>query len=85
MGGLVYEEHHDDGMGDNIGTGIKDPLKDLVYRVHPLPEAMVDHVFDFGSLAPGSQSRSGRDKSIHTGTTKHVIQHTPNWPTHSKP
>jgi hypothetical protein len=52
QGGLVFEEHHDGGEGENVGTGIKDPLKDLVYRVHPLPEAMVDHVFDFGSLAP---------------------------------
>jgi hypothetical protein len=57
MGGLAFEEHHDDDdVAENVGTGIKDPLKDLVYRVHPLPEAMVDHVFDFGALAPDTES-----------------------------
>jgi hypothetical protein len=57
MGGLAFDE--DDGaddMSENVGTGIRDPLKDLVYRVHPLPEAMVDHVFDFGALAPTTES-----------------------------
>ena len=46
--GLVFQ--HDDGLNDveNVGTGIKDPLSELVYRVHPLPESMVDHLFDFG-------------------------------------
>ena len=29
---------------------IPDPLENLVYRVHPLPDSFVDHVFDFGSL-----------------------------------
>jgi hypothetical protein len=48
--GLVFD------MGEtaeveNVGTGIKDPLSELVYRVHPLPESMVDHVFDFGALS----------------------------------
>lgn len=41
--GLVYE-HQQSEFGpnnDNIGTGIHDPLKNLVYRVHPLPESMV--------------------------------------------
>jgi MoxR-like ATPase len=57
MGGLAFEEHHDDeDVAENVGTGIKDPLKDLVYRVHPLPEAMVDHVFDFGALAKETES-----------------------------
>ena len=49
-GGLVFDlsEAAED---ENVGTGIKDPLSQLVYRVHPLPESMVDHVFDFGALS----------------------------------
>eukprot|EP00750_Incisomonas_marina_P010789 INCI16307.8.p1 GENE.INCI16307.8~~INCI16307.8.p1 ORF type:complete len:4556 (+),score=887.02 INCI16307.8:48-13670(+) len=55
--GLVYGKQAagDGTVGqlDNIEevSGITDPLEDLVYRVHPLPESMVDHVFDFGSLS----------------------------------
>ena len=29
-----------------------DDLSKLVYRVHPLPETMLDHVWDYGSLSP---------------------------------
>ena len=50
--GLVFE--HDAASLDdaeNVGTGIKDPLSDLVYRVHPLPESMTDYIFDFGALS----------------------------------
>jgi len=50
MAGLIFD-HFAGGHGDNVGTGITDPLKDLVYRVHPLPESMVDQVFDFGALS----------------------------------
>ena len=51
--GLVFEHHmaiegNEDGA---VGTGIHDPLKDLVYRVHPLPESMIDFIFDFGALS----------------------------------
>ena len=48
---------HDDGLSDveNVGTGIKDPLSELVYRVHPLPESIVDHVFDFGALSQATE------------------------------
>jgi hypothetical protein len=38
-----------------LQSGIRDPLKDLVYRVHPLPESMIDFVFDFGALAPETE------------------------------
>ena len=31
---------------------IADEYSKLVYRVHPLPEAMIDFVWDYGSLAP---------------------------------
>ena len=31
---------------------ITDEYSKLVYRVHPLPEAMIDFVWDYGSLAP---------------------------------
>ena len=34
------------------GKNKNDPYSDLVYRVHPLPEAMVDYVWDYGSLTP---------------------------------
>ena len=50
--GLVFE--HDSSSPDdaeNVGTGIKDPLSELVYRVHPLPESMTDYIFDFGALS----------------------------------
>jgi len=50
MAGLVFE-HQGTTHSENVGTGIKDPLRNLVYRVHPLPEAMIDHIFDFGSLS----------------------------------
>lgn len=30
---------------------IPDPLENLVYRVHPLPDSFVDHVYEFGSLS----------------------------------
>ena len=33
-------------------TKISDEYSGLVYRVHPLPEAMIDYVWDYGSLAP---------------------------------
>ncbi|XP_028413793.1 uncharacterized protein LOC114536639 [Dendronephthya gigantea] len=34
------------------GKNIVDEYSGLVYRVHELPEAMVDYVWDYGSLAP---------------------------------
>lgn len=33
-----------------------DPLRNLVYRVHPLPESMIDFVYDFGSLSGHTES-----------------------------
>ncbi|XP_028413413.1 E3 ubiquitin-protein ligase rnf213-alpha-like, partial [Dendronephthya gigantea] len=33
-------------------NNMKDEYSKLVYRVHPLPEAMVDYVWDYGSLTP---------------------------------
>ncbi|KNC55646.1 uncharacterized protein AMSG_01915 [Thecamonas trahens ATCC 50062] len=55
--GLVYEAPATEfgPNDDNIGTGIHDPLANLVYRVHPLPESMVDHVFDFGALSADTE------------------------------
>jgi hypothetical protein len=32
-----------------------DEYSRLVYRVHPLPEAMIDYVWDYGSLAPNDE------------------------------
>ena len=34
------------------GKNTTDEYSKLVYRVHPLPEAMIDYVWDYGSLAP---------------------------------
>ena len=34
------------------GKNITDEYSKLVYRVHPLPEAITDYVWDYGSLAP---------------------------------
>lgn len=55
MAGLAYE-HFTKSTLENVGTGIKDPLRNLVYRVHPLPESMIDHVFDFGALSAATES-----------------------------
>ena len=52
--GLVFE-HHSSG-GQEIGSGIVDPLSDLVYRVHPLPETMMNYVFDFGALSAETEA-----------------------------
>ena len=34
------------------GKNVTDEYSKLVYRVHPLPEAMIDYVWDYGSLGP---------------------------------
>lgn len=34
------------------GKNVTDEYSGLVYRVHPLPEAMIDYVWDYGSLTP---------------------------------
>ncbi|XP_028397453.1 LOW QUALITY PROTEIN: uncharacterized protein LOC114521280 [Dendronephthya gigantea] len=34
------------------GKNVTDEFSGLVYRVHPLPEAMIDYVWDYGSLSP---------------------------------
>ena len=56
MHGLAFDQYSSDEAGQNIGTGIRDPLKNLVYRVHPLPESMIDHVYDFGALPPETEA-----------------------------
>jgi hypothetical protein len=61
MAGLVFEHFSGGsagkgGLAENVGTGIKDPLRNLVYRVHPLPESMIDHIFDFGALSPETET-----------------------------
>eukprot|EP00656_Telonema_subtile_P027205 TRINITY_DN2923_c0_g1_i1.p1 TRINITY_DN2923_c0_g1~~TRINITY_DN2923_c0_g1_i1.p1 ORF type:complete len:2755 (-),score=765.54 TRINITY_DN2923_c0_g1_i1:91-8355(-) len=52
--GLVFE-HHASG-GEAVASGIVDNLADLVYRVHPLPETMMNYVFDFGALSPETEA-----------------------------
>lgn len=49
--GLVFQHEAEGETAENVGTGIKDPLANLVYRVHPLPESMADYIFDFGALS----------------------------------
>jgi hypothetical protein len=39
----------------NETTAKVDPMKNLVYRVHPLPESLIDVVSDFGSLTEKSE------------------------------
>merc|ERR1719182_853869 len=50
--GLVFDAHQTAADGE---TASADPLRDLVYRVHPLPESMIDSVFDFGSLSADTE------------------------------
>lgn len=42
----------------DAASGISDPMKELVYRVHPLPESLIDVVSDFGSLSEASEEPS---------------------------
>jgi hypothetical protein len=50
---LVFQHH----QGDGAATGIADPMKRLVYRVHPLPESLMDVVSDFGALSEASEEK----------------------------
>ena len=38
------------GAGGGVGGGTDDPLSSLVYRVHPLPNTMLELCYDFGTL-----------------------------------
>jgi E3 ubiquitin-protein ligase RNF213 len=38
-------------------SGIRAALEDLVYRVHPLPESMLDYVYDYGALPADTEMR----------------------------
>ncbi|XP_046854892.1 uncharacterized protein LOC124447906 [Xenia sp. Carnegie-2017] len=42
------------------GKKVDDEYSKLVYRVHPLPESMVDYVWDYGSLTP-------QDEKVYIG------------------
>jgi hypothetical protein len=65
MAGLAFEAFSGGGGGgagsggrgqvEGVGTGITDPLRNLVYRVHPLPESMIDCVYDFGALSQDTE------------------------------
>ncbi|CAD7944987.1 unnamed protein product [Amoebophrya sp. A25] len=51
--GLVYQHHFADG-----GIVSKtDHMKNLVYRVHQLPESLIDLVCDFGALTDETEAR----------------------------
>jgi hypothetical protein len=49
---LTFQAHGQEG---GAASGITDPMKKLVYRVHPLPESLIDIVSDFGSLSEASE------------------------------
>lgn len=42
------------GLSDKTST---DEYSKLVYRVHPLPETMIDYVWDYGSVSPEDETR----------------------------
>ena len=44
--GLVYKLYED---------STPDPMANLVYRVHPIPNTLKDFIFDFGSLTPENE------------------------------
>ncbi len=56
MAGLIFD-HYAAAHLENVGTGITDPLKNLVYRVHPLPESMIGKTSLPFPLCPGSSKR----------------------------
>ena len=41
------------GLQSKLNT--EDPMRQLVYRVHPLPEAMLDYVWDYGRLSDADE------------------------------
>lgn len=41
-------------------ASLQDAMRGLVYRVHPLPETMLDYVFDFGRLDDVDERRYAR-------------------------
>ena len=55
MAGLLFEYSAQQSGVSNIASGISDPLRNLVYRVHPLPESMIDHIYDFGALSSSTE------------------------------
>jgi hypothetical protein len=48
-------EEHVETAGLKSKKNITDEYSKLVYRVYPLPEAMLDYVWDYGSLTPGDE------------------------------
>ena len=47
--GLVFQYQQDENP-------IPDPLEKLVYRVLPLPDTMLEYVFDYGALPAGTET-----------------------------
>ncbi|XP_062507501.1 E3 ubiquitin-protein ligase rnf213-alpha-like isoform X2 [Corticium candelabrum] len=79
-----YRKHTDDmiqrleaaGLGFHVRAEDTDdrlgriPLRQLVYRVHPLPASMTELVWDFGQLNPGTEKLY-----IRQIVARHVKQH----------
>ena len=49
--GLVYRLPGADGQ-----PALHDDMASLVYRVHPVPAALHDFIFDFGALTPDNEA-----------------------------
>eukprot|EP01047_Picozoa_sp_COSAG01_P003877 COSAG01_NODE_121_length_25291_cov_10.011670_2_plen_4872_part_00 len=47
-------QRHTAGLTQKL---VQDQLTGLTYRVHPLPESMMDYVYDYGSLAPKEEPK----------------------------
>lgn len=55
-----FESVFQHASSQDVATGIKDPMKNLAYRVHPLPESLIDVVYVIGSL-------NERDEFLYIG------------------
>ncbi len=55
------------------GKNIVDEYSKLVYRVHPLPEAMIDYVWDYGSLS-SEDERAYIQRMVHVRTLPEKYQ-----------
>jgi len=49
--GLAFDQYHSLASIEQQTTN-KDIMHRLVYRVHPIPESLLDYVWDYGYLQP---------------------------------
>ena len=60
--GLVYQHQ-------NLESDIEADMKNLVYRVHPLPNSLIEYVWDYGELS-GPEEEAYIRAMIHNRTSK---------------